>query len=268
MTLEGLRQRVRGILGYRSWPYRTASSVISTTSLAWREGLRTTLQVRRLRKPLRTDGEVVSIKLRTLHHPIFVRPGSRDGEMLVRNIVRDEYGKLDLDRYAPHFIVDAGAYIGDTAAFFLSKYPKATLVALEPNPISFAVAQRNLAPYGNRARLLAKALSDRPTALRLSGVETGARVSDAGDVEVEATTMADLLELSPSGRVSILKLDIEGAERELFLRAPGRWLSRVDHIIVETHGPEIEEVVLGALRQAGWQATRFRNLYYCSSQVV
>jgi FkbM family methyltransferase len=159
-------------------------------------------------------------------------------------------------------LIDAGAYIGDTTAYFLSRFPQLQAIAVEPNPESLELARRNLAPYENRVTLLPVALAATETPVRIAGTETGAQISSQG-VEVEATTIVKLLDGLPNGRASIVKMDIEGAEREVFAASPETWLPRIDHIIVETHGPDIARDVLAALGRNGWRAVRYRNLYYC-----
>jgi FkbM family methyltransferase len=161
-------------------------------------------------------------------------------------------------------MIDAGAYIGDTTAYFLSRFPDLQIVALEPNPKSYHLAEQNLAPYGERVTLLPYALSASEAPVYISGDETGARIHDAEGVEAEATTISRLLERFPSGRVNILKLDIEGAEEEIFRAHPETWLSKVDLLIVETHGPNITRTVLGALEHNGWRSVQHRNQYFCT----
>lgn len=263
--VERARARVRDVLGYQSLPYRLAAAAIDFGSVLVSEGPATALALRRLRRQDDGGAPQVSVKFKRLRHPINLRPGSRDIDTLVSNAVRLEYGQLSLPRDEPHFIVNGGAYIGDTSSYFLSQYPNATVVSLEPNPESFDIAARNLTPYGDRAILLNNALSDKCGKLFLSGVETGARIGETGSVPVDCLTVPDLLERSPDGRITVLKLDIEGAEQALFSNGAEAWLDKVDHIIVETHGPECEKAVVQTLEAAKWSVRRYRYLYYCSA---
>ncbi len=262
--VEAARVRVRGLLGYDSVAYRTLAWAANFGATLASEGPRTAFLIERLRSA-RAPGPAVSVKFRRLLHPIALRPNTPDADTLVSNAVRLEYGQLALAPDAPHFIVDAGAYIGDTSAFFLSAYPKAAVVALEPNPASFAIAERNLAPYGSRVTLLRNALADAAGTLFLSGSETGATVGETGGVAVESVTVPDLLTMAPTGRITVLKLDIEGAEAALFRNDAARWLDKIEHIIVETHGPDCEAALRDALGAAGWSSRRHRNLHYCSA---
>jgi len=263
--VEIARRRVRHVLGYNSWLYRNAARTLNFGVLLLSEGLGTAVQLERLKDRSANAGAPLSVKFRRLRHPISLRPGSQDIDTLINNAVRLEYGQLTLPADAPHFIVDGGAYIGDTSSFFLSQPPNATVVALEPNPESFAIASGNLAPYGERAVLLNKALADKPGTLYLSGVETGAKVGEVGMTAVECATVGDLIAMSPTGRITVLKLDIEGAEEAVFRNDAAHWLDKVDHIIVETHGPSCEAAVIETLRAARWSYRRYRNLYYGSA---
>jgi hypothetical protein len=48
----------------------------------------------------------------------------------------------------------------------------------------------------------------------------------------------------------------------VFAAQPRRWLDRVDCLIVEFHGADIEREALRVLGEAGFVARRFRSLIY------
>ena len=50
-----------------------------------------------------------------------------------------------------------------------------------------------------------------------------------------AITVQDILAQSGAARIDLLKLDIEGAERELFSDACEEWLPKVGTLVVELH---------------------------------
>jgi hypothetical protein len=60
--------------------------------------------------------------------------------------------------------------------------------------------------------------------------------------------------------VDILKIDIEGAEAEVFSGAVG-WLARVGTVAVEIHGRDCKDIVYDAFRSTGqWQISHWREL--------
>ncbi|MGE0485913.1 MAG: FkbM family methyltransferase [Gammaproteobacteria bacterium] len=259
MTMEALRRWVRARLGYDSLVYRTAARLVNASALLVRAGPRTTWAVWRLRRaPPNTEA---SLHFPGILHPFVVRAGTRDIGTVINNFVRREYGQLP-DDFVPATIIDAGAYVGDTSAYFLSRYPAARVIALEPAGDSHRQATRNLAPYGARVDLRKAALGGTRGTVRIAGRETGAGIAADGEA-VLMMTVPDLIGELPDERVDLLKLDIEGAETGVLDESAASWLALVRCIVLETHGPAAEQIALGTLRRAGWSVRRFRNLWYC-----
>lgn len=77
---------------------------------------------------------------------VFLRPGTADQEIYHGVFISREY---DIDLGAPLFIVDAGAHIGLSSVFFASKYPNATVIAIEPEPSNFEILLTNVSNYTN-----------------------------------------------------------------------------------------------------------------------
>ena len=84
------------------------------------------------RKPAAAGVEPMQIKFTNLDHPITVRPGTDDATTVISTVVREEYGQLQLTG-DPLVMIDAGAYIGDTSAYFLSRFKGLRIFALEPS---------------------------------------------------------------------------------------------------------------------------------------
>lgn len=259
--MELLRRIVRRVLGWNSPVYRYAARNFNRASILRSEGLETLRQLESLDNAMIGGAEVV-MKFSRLTHPFHIRPGMKDASVAIDNFVREEYGAIS-PPVPPRVMVDAGGFIGDTAAYFLSKYDELHCICFEPMPDSFAQAEKNLAPYGNRAKLFNMALSTDGNPVHMNGTQTGARIDERGDFVVQSRTILQILDDLPGHRIDILKLDIEGAEGAIFAQNPSVWLPRVSFIIVETHGLECTQTVLNALDTAGWLATRVRNLYFC-----
>lgn len=260
-VLERVRRIVRSVIGWDSLLYRLGSQALNLVSILYSEGLRTTYQLSRLKSSLK-DGKAEAIQFARLNYPFYVRPGTKDISVVINNFIREEYAAF-LPETTPKTFVDGGAFIGDTSAYFLSKYPDMHCMSFEPMPDSFAAAKKNLGVYGDRVELLPMAITVDGQPIQMAGQETGAHTCADGDIEVSTMTIEQILEQVPDGRIDILKLDIEGAEGPIFANEPERWLSRVGFIIVETHGREVTDIVLGALQNAGWAVGRVRNLYFC-----
>jgi len=257
--MESLRRWVRDAIGYRSVLYRLAAYCLDVFHVLKREGLRG-LVILRMAK---TKGPDVWLQLRCLKFPFLVRRGSDDIGSVVNNVLREEYGQMPTT-FDPKVIVDAGAYVGDTSAYFLSRFPLAQVIALEPNDESYARASLNLAPYGSRVELLKRALWDSETMVRMSGEQTGSSIS-ANGAEVQTETIPALMDRLGFQRIDLLKMDIEGAEATVLPSGRGGWLRKVRMILLETHGAEIERQVLPLLAAEGFSCKRHRNVWYCRS---
>ncbi len=174
-------------------------------------------------------------------HPLTLRRRTSDLLVFRQVFIDREYGCLDPLKDV-RLIVDAGANVGLTSAYLLSRWPEAELVALEPHEGNFRLAARNLAAFGHRARVFRKALWSHPCMLRVhdpnpTGREWSVQVREAetGEVgEVQATDVPSLLRETGHQRISVLKMDIEGAEAVVF-SGPCQWLNEVDALVVELH---------------------------------
>jgi FkbM family methyltransferase len=141
----------------------------------------------------------------------------------------------------PRFIIDGGANVGYTTAFYARRYPDATVIAVEPSRSNLAQLRRNCSGYRNVVALEG-ALWPTSGSVRIANPEADSwsyRVedSDASD-GVRAYSLDELLDTYDMSNIDILKLDIEGAERALFGSNYERWLPRVKAIAVEIHGEE------------------------------
>jgi len=256
-----VRRVVRGFLKYDSGAYRFGSSFLNFISISKKEGFRAWLMLRRAIKGKNGPGVPVQLSFRSLRYPIFVRPGTEDVNMIINDIIREEYGQFETE-HDPIWVIDAGAYIGDTSAYFLSRFPKAKVIALEPNPPTYEMASQNLKPYAERAVLLKMGLSESQQTLKFGGSFGGASIQETG-IEIECTSIPALLERYSIPRVSILKMDIEGAEKMVFLTNPEAWLDRIDMMMIEIHGKDIEEIIFSVLKKNNFSFKQYRSVWYC-----
>lgn len=162
---------------------------------------------------------------------------------------------------APQVIIDAGAHIGFTAAYLAHHYPQARIYSVEPAPSNFRLLCANTAPYPQITPIHA-ALWHEATELAVvtpnrqmrPGAFRTLAPSDSTPFHVIGrtltTTMPQLLADYEIDFVDLLKVDIEGAEKEVFTEAAA-WIERIGVIVVETHDrfrPGCTEAFLHATR--------------------
>jgi FkbM family methyltransferase len=134
-------------------------------------------------------------------------------------------------------IVDCGANIGITSLFLAARYPRATILSVEPHPENFALLKTNAA-HVRRILPIRACVTGTPqsvVALTTDQAAWGNRIAtNERGVSVPAITIEQLCEQHGVEKIDLLKLDIEGAEEQVLEH--GTFLARTEHIIVELHG--------------------------------
>jgi FkbM family methyltransferase len=206
--------------------------------------------------------QLSTVTLKRYSHPIRFRPETTDVDVIVQNLIRQEYGKIP-SRIAPKLIIDAGGNIGDTAVYFLNRFKDCRVVTLEPHPDFFAIAEQNLAPYRN-AILLKRGLWSHEAKLSLSDDSLGSSVYDESGCafEIDCVGVGALLQEYGCERLDILKMDIEGAESQVILENSDKWLPMTELVIAELHGPEIKRDCIAFMEKAGFSWYQYRSLHY------
>ena len=175
---------------------------------------------------------------------------------------------LHQDYYHPSLascrtILDVGANVGMAAVWFHLLTGGARLACVEPDPRNQPLLRRNLAANGVDHTVFPCAVSTRPGRARLMmGLDTGwSSLEHVGlhahtsGVEVETRRIPDFLDELGWARCDLLKLDVEGLERDLFADAAA-WLPRVGRIVFELHENTSEEEIGTLLAPHGWRLAR------------
>lgn len=174
-----------------------------------------------------------------LRGPLLLRARTSDRVTFQNIFVDGEYAfELGIN---PRVIIDGGANVGYSTLFFAERYSQAVVIAVEPEAENFRLLTFNTAPYPN-VRPIQKALWPRRTHLVMEnphGEPYTFRVRETNqsrEGSVPTTTIEELLREVGAESLDLLKLDIEGSEKELF-EDPARdhWLARNHALIVELH---------------------------------
>jgi FkbM family methyltransferase len=213
------------------------------------------------------------VRPRQVSYPLHARlRGSSDMPVFDQIFVRLEYSCLR-DLKEPLLVLDLGANVGFSSAYFLSVFPKACVVAVEPDDRNLAMCKTNLAPYGDRVLLRHGAVWSKSTSLRLlrgafgDGLEWATQVAECIEESeggaVQAWDVGSLIDMSGLRVVDLLKIDIERAELSVFDASAWLWLRRVRNICIELHGKDCEEVFFAALKDFDYDLEQFGELTIC-----
>lgn len=185
----------------------------------------------------------VVVNLDVLRFPFFLRNNTSDVYTFRIVFVYKEYD-FWVEK-PPEVIVDAGANIGLASLYFASKYPDAKIIAIEPEASNYELLRRNAEPYANIITLQSALWhEDGKVLISDSGgghwafvtKDIGGECTPEGFYghEVRALTMPTLLREHGIERIDILKMDIEGAEKEVFADS-SEWINKVSALIIELH---------------------------------
>ena len=201
-----------------------------------------------------------------LAHPVELRLGSSDPNVFSGILVSNAYGFVHTLGGDIKTILDLGANIGLSSAFFLSRWPGAKLIAVEPDPENYALLRKNLSPYS--AQCIQGAAWSRHTSLALSPTQgerqEWARIVLEGVGEVRAYTMQDLV--LALGTVDFLKINIEGAEKAIF-NGDTSWLGHVRNLAIELHDEECARAFRKGMNGYRWEESTYGGFVVCRSIV-
>ena len=171
------------------------------------------------------------------NHRVFLRIDTSDfcaySDVLV---FRSKSYDPGIQGFSPNTIVDVGAHIGMASILFARNYPTARIIAIEPEPSNFAALVKNTAPYKTITPIQAALWrEDGEVTLGPSNAHPkGAfQIVESGLQRVHAITMNALMRETGIHSIDLLKVDIEGAEIEVFESCP--WMANVRVIAIELH---------------------------------
>jgi FkbM family methyltransferase len=180
----------------------------------------------------------------------FARPidmfGVRD--VLLQNVYGVIVPVLKATKGTP-IIIDGGANIGTFSMVALNARPDATVYAVEPGRETFAILARNIslnrlpnwhgiyAALWNENAVLRFANARASTSSHIATMDESETLNVD---EVPAISLARFCHEHSIENISILKLDIEGAEQAV-MESASEVLAHVEHLIVELHLKLVDE---------------------------
>lgn len=207
-------------------------------------------------------------------HPVYFRNNPYDFATFCEVSLEEAY-RNELD--AANFIIDGGGNIGLTAAYFGKCYPQALIASVEPDSGNFAMLQKNTA-----ANPLVKPLHggvwNKTAHLQVVDKGAGNNAFTVAEIEsptansIQAYAIADIMAMHQQTTVDIVKLDIEGAEKQVFANGYETWLPHTRLLIVELHDrmqPGCSKAVFSAICQYDFSLElRGENLFFYNNKLI
>ena len=230
--------------------------------------------VQRYRMNRVTDKRPFKLYSRNAQYPLFCRANTSDLNVFDQIFQAREYRCLDdaLDQTSAGLIVDCGANVGYATAYFLSRFPKATAVAIEPDEGNISIIKKNVSQFHNRCQIIRAGVWSHETGLVFNevpfrdGREWALRVREARADEtplMRAVDINSILKASGFDRIFLLKVDIEGAESVVFGPESSSWIKKVDNIVIELHGDDCKKVFMSAIAAENFAISECDELTVC-----
>jgi FkbM family methyltransferase len=170
--------------------------------------------------------------------PFYLRPHTTDYFTFDQVFLRNQY-----DIHFPFEIkniIDAGANIGLASVYFSQRFVNSSIVAIEPSKENFAILSKNIASYPNVKPLL-KGLWNKDVHLTIidsGAIENSFMVQETvpdHPNSISAISIATIMQEQEWEHIDLLKIDIEGAEKEVFESNYEYWLPLTKSIVIELH---------------------------------
>jgi FkbM family methyltransferase len=204
-------------------------------------------------------GFTKAIKLTNIAHEIRLRPNSSDVTAFKYIFAHDDYDfSLEPE---PEVIIDAGANIGLASIYFANRYPKARIIAIELAPSNFEVLLKNTRHY-NQIQEVNAGLWHKNELLKFDDGGSnhwGYQVDNSikgNSVSVESVTTSEIMNKFNIQKIDFFKIDIEGAEAEVFSGNYAEWLPMVRFMMIEFHDrmrPDSSQPIRSLLNEFGFK---------------
>lgn len=234
-------------------------------------GLMKHLRCKILKKHILTQVQISSVK-----HPVYLRLGSSD-ILTCKQVLLDQEYAFGY-KISPKLIVDAGANIGLTSVYFSNRFTDTKIIAIEPDIANYNLLKRNTESYENIVPIRA-ALWNKNTMISLVDPGLGSwgfqtQESDIDSInkkgEVEAITLSKIIEDHNIDHIDLLKVDIEGAEKEVFSQSED-WIGKVKTIVVELHDrfkPGCSDTVFNSTKEFKFKYSMGENIAFSREEFI
>jgi len=233
-----------------------------------------------IKSKLTKDRSAYRMSVPCVRYPMLLRPCTSDIAVFKGVFMQHEYSCID-DLENVQFIVDCGGNAGYSSAYLLSRFEQAECIAVEPDRSNYELMVENLKPFGNRVRTIHGGIWSHVTYLKTvdnkyrGGHKYAVQVQECQKEDfgaIPAIDMLTILNQSVHRRVSILKVDIEGAEAVMFSAGCEKWLPYIDNMVIELHddtffGPATELVMKKLMEQSRFDISEFGELTVFRSRV-
>lgn len=191
--------------------------------------------------------DLLHIKLHGISNPFSLRRKTSDIETFHQVFFYEEYA-ITFD-FEPKVVIDGGANIGLAAIYFANRFKYAKIYSFEPEEGNFKLLSKNTSFYENILpfQLALSNLGDQEISVIDEGYGDWGFITQKPSSDkhekiknsVKTISINDIVVKHELKQLDIVKIDIEGFEKELF-SSNIEWLDITRCLIVELHDRMVE----------------------------
>ena len=217
---------------------------------------------------LKKKGSIIHYVSKKYKNQVCLRNNTSDIPVYDEVLLKEDY-RIDVPIH-PSTILDCGANIGLTTVYFNNKFPDAKIICIEPESSNYEMLRENVGQHKNIVTYQA-GIWNKSTYLTIENEQaekyafTVRETSEITKETVRAISIPDVMKENQWETIDILKIDVEGAEKELFASNYDNWLPKTKLIIIELHDrmkPGCSKTFFNALAHYNFEmAVRGENIF-------
>lgn len=193
-----------------------------------------------IQRLLKSKGSLITMNIPNVPYPIYLRNKTYDTHIFYQIFIQEDLA-LDYGEGAST-ILDCGANIGLSTIFYKRKFPKARIISVEPEKSNYELLLKNTKNYVNIVSLKNG----------VSGSDCELSVIDIGEGEasyrilenekkgkmletIHCKSINTIIEEFEIQQIDILKMDIEGSEKQCLFEGDVKWLQKTKWFLLEIH---------------------------------
>jgi len=196
---------------------------------------------------------------------IHIRKNTSDLHCFRQVFIQEDYD-INFGEKEIRTIVDLGANVGYASIYFSKKYPQAKIIAVEPEKGNFEALKKNCEGIQNISPIMG-AIWYKKTKLEIFNENRGEWGFQTRKIQkknliktpIKTYTIQELIKRFNLKKIDLLKIDIEGAEKDLFSKDCKKWLNKTGAIVIELHDWMIQNCSKNfykAIKKEKWYVTR------------
>lgn len=203
---------------------------------------------------LRKDS-LIKMRIPSVKNTIYLRNKSYDTHIFNQIFIKEEMVFIKLKNHCINTIIDAGANIGLFTIYIKNKFPDSSILSIEPSIKNFEILKKNIEGYENIS-IIHGALMGTDKMVSISNpLENYASFQVAENFNsncINAYSLLYFLQLPGFEKIDLVKMDIEGSERDVFDHIEEEVLNKISALAIEIHehlNPGTYTLILNKLKE-------------------